>query len=429
MAEAPPSPRCRAVIAGYGFVTPIGSTPEAVWESLRTGKTGIRKIQTFDATPLPCHIGGEIPDFVARNVIEKSYRKSLNAMARPVQLGVVASQFAMQNMGLVKGSISPERFGIEFASVMGATELNDLARMSKVCTSGSRQPVDMEAYGRDAVPEMPPMWMLKYLPNMPACHVTILYDAQGPSNTLIPNDAAGVEAVGEALRILRRGAADFMLVGGSESKINPLSLSRFNSFFPVTHDNEHPTTAVRPFDRDASGTCLGEGGAAFGLETLEHAQKRGAKIVGEVVGYASGMDRGHKGPGLARIIRSALADAGITPADVDHVNAHGLGVKAYDAFEARAIAEVFGKSVPVFAPLSRFGNMGGASGIMELLCSVLALQHGELPGTLNHDNPFPGCPIAVYTGAPRNVTKPYAVKTSYTDLAQCAAAVVKKWEA
>jgi len=186
---------------------------------------------------------------------------------------------------------------------------------------------------------------------------------------------------------------------------------------------------VRPFDRDASGTCLGEGGAAFGLETLEHAQKRGAKIVGEVVGYASGMDRGHKGPGLARIIRSALADAGITPADVDHVNAHGLGVKAYDAFEARAIAEVFGKSVPVFAPLSRFGNMGGASGIMELLCSVLALQHGELPGTLNHDNPFPGCPIAVYTGAPRNVTKPYAVKTSYTDLAQCAAAVVKKWEA
>jgi 3-oxoacyl-[acyl-carrier-protein] synthase II len=420
--------RCRAVIAGYGFLTPIGSTPEAVWESLRSGATGIRRIQAFDASPLPCHIAGEIPEFVAKNLIVKSYRKSLNAMARPVQLGVVASQFAMENMGLAKGAIPPERFGIEFASVMGATDLSDLARMSLASTNGSQQPVDFEKYGRDAVPEMPPMWMLKYLPNMPACHVTILYDIQGPSNTLIPNDAAGVEAIGEALRILRRGAADFMLVGGSESKVNPLSLSRFNSFFPLTRNNEHPTIAVRPFDKDASGTCLGEGAAAFGLETLEHAQKRGAKLVGEVVGYASGMDRGHQGPGLARLIRSALADAEISPADVDHVNAHGMGVPKFDAFEARGIAEVFGRDVPVFAPLSRFGNMGGASGIVELLCSVLALQHGELPGTLNHDHAFPGCPIAVHTGAPRKVTKPYAVKTSYTDLGQCAVAVVKRWE-
>jgi 3-oxoacyl-[acyl-carrier-protein] synthase II len=419
---------CRAVIAGYGFLTPIGSTPEAVWESLRTGATGIRKVQAFDATPLPCQIAGEIPDFVAKNLIEKSYRKSLNAMARPVQIGVVASQFAMQNMGLAKGAIPPDRFGIEFASVMGASELNDLARMSLACTTGHRQPVDMEKYGRDAVPEMPPMWMLKYLPNMPACHVTILYDIQGPSNTLIPNDAAGVEAIGEALRILRRGAADFMLVGGSESKINPLSFSRFNSFFQLTRKNETPAAAVRPFDKDASGTCLGEGGAAFGLETLEHAKKRGAKLVGEVVGYASGMDRGHTGPGLARIIRNAMKDAGITPADVDHVNAHAMGVPKFDAFEARGIAEVFGRDTPVFAPLSRFGNMGGASGIVELLCSVLALQHGELPGTLNHEHAYPGCPIAVHAGAPRKVTKPYAVKTSYTDLGQCAVAVVKKWE-
>lgn len=420
--------KCRAVIAGYGFLTPIGSTPEAVWESLRTGATGIRKIQAFDASPLPCHIGGEIPDFVAKNLIEKSYRKSLNAMARPVQLGVVVSQFAMQNMGLAKGAIPPERFGIEFASVIGATDLNDLARMSKLCTTGLGHAVDMEKYGRDAVPEMPPMWMLKYLPNMPACHVTILYDIQGPSNTLIPNDAAGVEAIGEALRILRRGAADFMLVGGCESKINPLSLSRFNSFFPLTRNNENPTTAIRPFDKDASGTCIGEGAAAFGLETLEHAQKRGAKIVGEVVGYSSGMDRGLKGPGLARVIRNALADAEITPADVDHVNAHGLAVPTYDGFEARGIAEVFGRDVPVFAPLSRFGNMGSASGIVELMCSVLALQYGELPSTLNHDHAYPGCPIAVHTGAPRKITKPYAVKTSYTDLGQCAVAVVKKWE-
>ncbi|HEY2909275.1 MAG TPA: beta-ketoacyl-[acyl-carrier-protein] synthase family protein [Gemmataceae bacterium] len=422
------SARRRAAITGLGFVTPIGSTPAAVWDALRSGRTGIRRIQSFDATPLPCHIGGEVPDFVAKAVIEKHYRKSLNAMARPVQLGVIAAQFAMADLGLKKGSLPPERFGVEFASVMGATEINDLARMSKACSIGARQPVNMEAYGRDAVPEMPPMWMLKYLPNMPACHATILYDAQGPSNTLIPNDAAGVEAIGEALRILRRGAADFMLVGGSESKINPLSLSRYNTFAPLTHNNANPTTAVRPFDRDASGTCMGEGAAAFGLEDLEHAQKRGAKIIAEVVGYASGMDRGHKGPGLTRVISNALADAGIEPGEVDHVNAHGLGVKKMDAFEARGIAGVFGRDLPVFAPLSRFGNMGGAAGVVELLCSVLALQYGELPGTLNCENPSPECPIAVHTGPPRPVTKPYVVKTTFTDLGQCAVAVVKKWE-
>jgi 3-oxoacyl-[acyl-carrier-protein] synthase II len=418
----------RAVITGLGVLSPIGSTPAAFWDALRAGTSGVRTIRAFDPAALPCRIAGEIPDFSAKAVIEKSYRKSLNAMARPVQLGVVAAQFAMQNIGLAKGAVAPERFGVEFASVMGATELDDLARMSQPCVRGARQPVDMEAYGRAGVPEMPPMWMLKDLPNMPACHVTILYDARGPSNTLIPNDAAGVLAAGEAFRILRRGAADFMLVGGCESKINPLSQSRFNSFAPLTRANDHPGRAVRPFDRDASGTCLGEGAGAFGLEDLAHAKARGAHIIGEVVGFAAGLDRGLKGTGLARVIRTALADAGIQPGDVDHVNAHGTGVPELDAFEARGIAAVFGRDTPVFAPLSRFGNMGGAAGVVELLGSILALEHGELPGTLNHDNPAPGCPIAVHTGAPRRVTKPYAVKIAHTELGQCGAVVIRRWE-
>jgi 3-oxoacyl-[acyl-carrier-protein] synthase II len=312
---------------------------------------------------------------------------------------------------------------------MGATDIDDLARSSQLASSGRpRRPVDMDVWGRDSVPEMPPMWMLKYLPNMPACHVTILYDLQGPSNTIIPNDAASALTVGEAFRILRRGAADAMLVGGCESKINPLSLSRFNSFAPLTRRNDLGEQAVRPFDRDASGSCMGEGAAVFPLEELGHAKKRGAKILGEVVGFAAGVDRGMKGPGFARVIRQALTDADIQARDVDHVNAHGLGVPALDAFEARGIAEVFGLDVPVFAPLSRFGNLLAAAGMVELACSILALKHGELPGTLNHENPHPACPIAVHTGSPRKVTRPFAVKTSYTDLGQCAAVVIRKWE-
>jgi 3-oxoacyl-[acyl-carrier-protein] synthase II len=421
------SPR-RAVITGLGVLTPIGSSPAALWEALRAGTSGVGPIRAFDASALPCRIAGELPDFAAKTLIEKSYRKSLNAMARTVQVGVVTAQFAMQDAGLAKGAVPPERIGVSFASVMGATEISDLARASKTSSAGPGRPVDMDRWGREGVPDVPPMWMLKYLPNMPACHATILFDMQGPSNTIIPNEAAGVLAAGEAFRILRRGAADVMLVGGAESKINPLSLSRFNSFAPLTRRNDLGPAAVRPFDRDASGTCLGEGGAAFPLEELGHARKRGAAILGEVVGYAAGLDRGLTGDGLARVIRTALADAGVRPSDVDHVNAHGMGVPELDRFEARGIGAVFGRDVPVFAPLSRFGNAGAAAGVVELACSLLALKHGELPGTLNHENPDPACPIAVHTGDPRRVTRPFAVKVAYTDLGQCAALVVRQWD-
>ncbi|MBN9523500.1 beta-ketoacyl-[acyl-carrier-protein] synthase family protein [bacterium] len=421
------APRRRAVVTGLGVISSIGSTPAAFWAALAAGTPGVARIRAFDPTPLPCQLAGEVPDFNAKAVIEKGYRKTLNAMSRTVQMGLVVSQFAMQDAGLVKGAVPPERIGVEFGTVIAATDIDDLAAASKLASVGPRQAIDMAAWGEKGVPVIPPMWMLRYLPNMPACHATILFDMQGPSNTIIPNDCAGAMAAGEALRILRRGAADVMLVGGSESKINPLSQSRFNCFYPLTRRNDLGDKAVRPFDADAGGTVLGEGGAAFPLEELGHAKARNATILGEVVGFAAGVDRPKAGPGLSRVIRTALADAGIQPADVDHVNAHGTGVPALDRFEANGIAGVFGKDVPVFAPLSRFGNMGAASGVAELACSLLALKHGELPGTLNHETPYQGCPIAVHTGAPRPVAKPYAVKVSTTDLGQCAAVVIRKW--
>jgi 3-oxoacyl-[acyl-carrier-protein] synthase II len=418
----------RAVLTGFGVVSPIGSTPAAFWQSLTGGATGIRPIRSFDASALPCRIAGEIPDFSAKAVIEKNYRKALNAMGRTVQLGVVASQFAVHDAGLKKGDVDPFRFGVEFASVMGATELDDFAAASKLSARSDPRELNMLAWGQEGLAEVPPMWMLKYLPNMPACHVSILYDAQGPSNTLINGEAAGILAFGEALRVIRRGAADVMLVGGSESKVNPLSLSRFNLFAPLSRQNNTPERALRPFDRDRDGTVLGEAGAAFALEELGHARQRGAKVLGEVVGFASGFDRVKTGAAFARVIRNALADAGVSPADVDHVNAHGSGAVHLDVFEARAIGEVFGRSVPVFAPTSYFGSTGAAAGVVELAASVLALHHGQLPGTLNHEHPDPACPVAVHAGAPRPVAKPYAIKVGYTDLGQCAAMVIRRWE-
>jgi 3-oxoacyl-[acyl-carrier-protein] synthase II len=373
-------------------------------------------------------MAGEVRDFSAKSLIEKSYRRTLNAMARTVEFGVIGCQFAMQDAGLTRGAVPPERVGIEFASVMGATELDDLGPASKLSINADATAPNMTAWGGEGLSLVPPLWMLKYLPNMPACHATILYDIQGPSNTQIPGDTAGAVALAEAARILRRGAADVMIVGASEAKVHPLSLSRFALFAEFSRRNDDPEGAIRPFDRERDGTAPGEGTAVFTLETLEHAKARGAKIYGEVVSVAGGVDRGLTGSGLAKVIRNALAAAGIRPEDVDHVNAHGTGTTRGDEFEARGIAEVFGRSVSVFSPLSRFGNLGAASSLMELACSVLALQHGRLPATLNHAKPDPACPIAVHTGSPRPVTKPYAVKLSYTDLGQCTAVVVRKWQ-
>lgn len=418
----------RVVLTGFGVISPIGTGPGPFWEAVQAGTPGVRTITHFDPSALPSRIAGEVRDFSAKALIDKSYRRTLNAMARTVELGVIGCQFAMQDAGLAKGSVPPERIGIEFASVMGATELDDLGPAAVKSLKPDGSGPDMAVWGAEGMNLIPPLWMLKYLPNMPACHASILYDIRGPSNTQIAGDVAGGVALGEAVRIIRRGAAEVMLVGGSEAKIHPLSLSRFNLFAPLSRRNDDPAGAVRPFDRDRDGTVLGEGTATFVLEELEHARRRRATIYGEVVAVAGGADSALSGSGLARVARMALTRAGITPADVDHVNAHGTGTLPGDVFEARGIAEAFGGDVPVFAPLSRFGNLGAASVLMELACSVLALRNGRLPGTLNHIRPDPACPVRVHVGEPRPVRKPYVVKLSYTDLGQCCAVVVRRWE-
>ena len=418
----------RTVLTGFGVLNPIGSTPDAFWQALLAGTSGIRSISLIDASELPTFIAGEVTGFAAKSAMaDTKYRKQLNSMARTVELGVIGSQLALQNAGISKGSVPPDRIGVEFASLMGATEINDIAAASKL-SSPNGDTVDMTVWGKGGLNEITPNWMLKYLPNMPACHTTILYDLRGPSNTQIPGDSAGLVALAEAARTIRRGAADVMVVGGSEGRLNPITLARYNLFLQLSRRNDDPTHAVRPFDATRDGTVTGEGAAVFTLEELEHAKARGATILGEIVGWAAGVDRGKKGPGLARVIRNALALAGIQASDVDHVNAHGTGTTVGDAFEARGIAEVFGRDTPVFAPLSRFGNMGAASGLSELACSVLALKNGIAPGTLNHTEPAADCPINVHTGSPRAVSKPFALKVSYTNLGQCAAAVVKRWE-
>ena len=417
----------RAVFTGLGVLSSIGTDPATFWQALRDGKCGIGPIKAFDTSALPSRIAGEVLDFDAKAFIPasmKSVRKSLKVMARTIQLGVAASQQAMEPRGPQKGKIDPFRFGVEFACVMVATELEDLSKGAQTSCTGEPLKVNFPIWGEKGLAQVPPLWMLKYLPNMPACHVSVNYDAQGPNNTITNTDVAGLLALGEAFRLMGRDAADFFLVGACDSKINPVSFTRHSLFHELSKRNDTPGEALRPFDLTRDGSVLGEGAAVFGLEELEFAQKRGATIDAELLGFASGFDKGKTGARFSGVIRNAMKEAGIEPGDVDHVNAAACGSVELDAWEARAIGEVFGTAVPVFAPKGHLGDTGAASGLIELAASTLALKHGVLPGTINCGTPDPACPVRVHTGAPRPVTKPYVVKTSFTDRGQCAAVVI-----
>jgi 3-oxoacyl-[acyl-carrier-protein] synthase II len=423
------SSRRRAVFTSLGVITPIGSSLTAFWQALLNGTPGVTAIPAYTSSELPCHIGGIVTDYDPKKFIpatNKNGRKSLRDMARPVHMGLCAAQLAMDDGGPPKGTLDPFRFGVEFGSVMAATELEDFAAAAMKTTTAEPMAIDMAKWGSEGLDVITPTWMLKYLPNMPACHTSIFFDAQGPNNTISCGDVAASLAIGEAYRILQRGLADYFLAGGCDSKVNPLSTARTSMFIPFTKQNQTPATAVKPFDRDRDGMVYGEGAAVFGLEDADMATKRGAKVYAELAGFASGCDHAKSGRVLAGVIRNALRDANITPNEVDHVNAAACGLLGLDAFEARGIAEVFGMSVPVYAIRGQIGNTGPASGAIELAASVLALHHGQLPGTVNHTHTAADCPIHVHTGAPRPITKPYAVKISYTDHGQCAVIIIKK---
>jgi 3-oxoacyl-[acyl-carrier-protein] synthase II len=416
-------------LTGLGILTPIGHSKEAFWDSLCNGRGGIAPIQGFDPAGLPTRIAGEVRDFDAKNYVDKKERKSLKVMSRSIQLAVAASQLAMQDAGIAKEQLDPARFGVEFGAGLIASELDELGTAAQRCSDGQPGAVDFARWGTEGLAAMPPLWMLKYLPNMLACHVSILQNAQGPNNTITQNDVASLLALGEAYRIIARGAADFFLVGGADSRINPLTMVRDSLFMPLTRRNDEPAKASRPFDRGRDGMVPGEGAGVFALEEMEHARKRGARVYAEVVGFGSAFDRSCTGAGLARAIRAALKEAAALPEDIDHVNAQGFSDQRNDVWEARGIHEVFGKCpnpVPVFAPKSYLGNLGAGAGAAELAASVLSLEHALLPPTLNYEDPDPDCPIFVAAGEPRPARRKVVIKTSFTAMGQCAALVIRK---
>jgi len=422
----------RAVITGLGHISCLAKTPGEYFDALLAGRSGVRRIQKIDVSKSPVRVAGEIPDFDAKlYILSKDGRKSLKLMARTIQVAVCAAQLAIEDSAVDKNNLDPTRFGVEFGAGLISAEIDEMGPASHISANCEPGNVDMHKWGSIGMTTLPPIWMLKYLPNMPACHVSIMHNAQGPNNTLTEHDVSGLMALGEAYRIIGRDAADFFAVGGAESKINPVSLIRLALFKQASRRFEEPEKVSRPFDRRRDGFVVGEGSGVMILEELEHAKKRGAKVYAELVGYASAFDRDLDGKGVARAIRAALKDANVGPEEIDHVNAHGASTVTDDIWEARGIDEVFGHRadpVPVFAGKSYFGNMGAGSCLVELTASVLALHRGVMPATLNYQDPDPNCPIHVLAGAPRTVTKPFALKLNLTSVGQVSAAVIRRWD-
>ncbi|HTQ39890.1 MAG TPA: beta-ketoacyl-[acyl-carrier-protein] synthase family protein [Pirellulales bacterium] len=392
------------VITGLGVVSPIGIGREAFWSSLQCGQSGVRPITRFDASRFPVQIGAEVVDFDPKAYVRP--RKSLKVMSREIQYGFAAADMAMADANMVPLTVAPDRIGVVFAGDMIYCGLDELESLYRQCLAGGE--FDFRRWAPVAMSEVFPLFLLRNLPNMIACHVAIAHDARGPCNTIGHSDVGSLAALAEGVRVIQRDAADVMVVGGVGARINPTAYV-YRGAADLSHLNADPSRASRPFDAQRDGLVNGEGAAAFVLESLQHAQRRGAQILARVLSHASAHEplRGNQAVGarpltgfaVKRVLAESLRRAQLEPADIGHVNAHGLSTIADDRYEAQAIRAVLG-DVPVTAPKSFFGHLGGGGGAVELAASILGLNAGEIPVTLNYEHPDPECPVNVIHGAP-----------------------------
>jgi 3-oxoacyl-[acyl-carrier-protein] synthase II len=426
----------RVVITGLGLVTPLGDSPDSVWTSLVEGRGAVRRLEAFRVAGLPNDVAGEVRgfDLMKKYTLPKYFketRKYRKYMARDIQLAVAASQMAVADAGLVDGGVDPTRIGIDLGAGLISSELDELAPAIVRAYEANRA-FDFQVWGRESIGMIEPIWLLKYLPNMLACHISILIDCQGPSNTITEADASANLAIAEAARIIGRGRADVMIAGGADSKIHPLSLVRMGLLDNMSKWRGEPSQACRPFDRQRDGWVPGEGAGILILEEREHALRRGARIHGEILGGGSGCDAtpggglDPQGIGTEVAIASALEDAALQPSQIGHVNAHGSATRVSDLAEARALQRIFGaRGVPVTALKGYMGNLVSGCGSVELIASLIAANRGAIPAILNCDQPDPEIEADLVLGSPRPGRNPIFVKTNLTPLGQAAALVIR----
>jgi len=421
----------RVVVTGLGALCPLGIGHEPIWGELSAGRSGIAAIRLMDVGDFACKLGGEITGFVARDHVVQ--RKSIKVMARDIQLAVAAAHMAAADAGIEPGS-DATRTGCAMGAGLIPSDVNEQGPAASQSLDDQRM-VDLKKWGAKVMVELYPLWLLKYLPNMLACHISIFQDAQGPNNTLMTGDAAGLQAIGEGYHVVQRDSADVFIAGGGDSRMNPMSMLRFEMLGQLTHRNEEGELAVKPFDAERDGFVPSEGAAVLILEELEHAKRRGAGIYSEIAGFGCAhqavlptkMEPSRRGIELA--MRAALGDAGIAPEDVSFICAHATGSKRGDAAEASAIREVFGdRAMPVTAPRSLIGQTCAAAGTLDALFCSLALVHDVVMPTPSYRTPDPECPVHVVTQPRENGKLKYALVNAISMGGQCASLVLEKWQ-
>jgi 3-oxoacyl-[acyl-carrier-protein] synthase II len=431
----------RVVITGFGQITPLGLSADDTWASLCAGRIGIDTITAFDPVGFTCKLAGQVPDYKIRDYVPKTYRKATKLMSRDIELAVIAANEAFVRAGLVtKGidpdnvNIDPERTAINLAAGLISCDLVEIA--PAVAASATDGRFDIHKWGTDGLNMVTPLWLLKYLPNMLACHVGIIHDIQGPSNTITCAEAAGHLAIAEATQVIARGAGDVALAGGAEAKVNPIVMIRQYMLKRVTtENNDDPASACRPFDANAKGSVFGEAAGVVVLEELNHAEKRNARIYAEVVGLGQSNSINPEyeriepdGRGIRIAIEKALAEAQIQPDDLDLIIPHGTGIPADDLAEAKAIQAALGAAateIPVWPIKSMMSNTGAASGAVDVIGALCAIRDGIIPAAKNCDKKAAGCNLNIVNQQQEKDVR-FALSCSYTYGGQTAAVVLKK---
>lgn len=406
----------RVVVTGYGVTSPIGHTPEEFWNSLHDGKIGIKPITKFDASEIPVFNAGEIQDFPFDKYFVK---KDRNRMDDYSLYAIYAAMEALENAALDMAKTVRDRVGVIVSSgIGGLQELED-------------QIIRMHERGMKRIK---PMFIPKALSNMGAGNIALKIGAQGVCKSITTACASANDAIGEAFREIKYGFQDVVLAGGSEASITRIGIGGFNALTALS-TTEDPERSAIPFDKDRNGFVMGEGAGVLVLESLEHAQERGATILAEVVGYGSNCDAYHMttprpdGSGAAKAMKLAIKEAGIEPNQVGYVNAHGTSTQANEKGESQAIVAVLGKDVPVSSTKSFTGHLLGAAGAVEAIATIEAIRHNFLPMTAGTKEVSEDIEADVIMGEGREMAVDYAISNTFGFGGHNAVLAFKRWEA
>jgi len=409
----------RVVVTGVGLVCGLGIGTDEVWKNLLAGKSGVRTITQFDAAGFDCTIAGEVRDFDPLHWAEK---KELKKIARFIQLALASTDFAMRMSELKITPENAELTGVYVASGIGGFDVIEREH-SKLLHGGP---------GR-----ISPFFIPAAIINLASGHISIRYGAKGPNSATATACSASAHAVGDSFRMIQYGDAEVMICGGAEAAITPMGVGGFAAMKALSTRNEEPERASRPFDADRDGFVIGEGAGILILESLEYAERRGARILAEIVGYGMSGDAYHitapegNGDGAYRVMRAAIRDARLEPNQIDYVNAHGTSTPLGDAIETKAMKRVFGehaKKIAVSSTKSMTGHLLGGAGGLEAGISVLALRDQLLPPTINQETPDPECDLDYIPNHMRKAAVEHALSNSFGFGGTNAALLFKRWD-